>query len=82
MGSDGGATAPGWRLADSRDAGDLIFALPPLFQAAAAAFVKRCSYEWEQEHRFTVGAVGLPSVDERLLSIPNSMYGLVAPAPV
>ena len=63
------------------DAAELIFSLPPQFQAVAAAFVKRQCYDWQQEYRFTVSAVGRPAGDELFLPIPRSMRELVEPGP-
>ena len=64
------------------DAAETIFALPLQFQAVAAAFIKRRAYEWQQEYRFTVSAVGCPADDNLLLPISSSMRDLVEPEPV
>ena len=63
------------------NATELIFSLPPQYQAVAAAFVKRRSYEWQQEYRFTVSAVGSPTTDGLLLPVSQKMRSLAEPEP-
>ena len=58
-----------------------VFSLPHHLQGIAAPFVKRRSYEWQNEYRFTVSTTGTPATDELYLPIPDEMRSLAVIEP-
>ena len=63
------------------NAEEAVFSLPLHLQGIAAPFVKRRSFERQNEYRFTVSTIGTPATDELHLPIPDEMRSLAVIEP-
>ena len=61
------------------DASEPVFAQPAHLRGIASCFVKRQSYEWQREYRFSVSTVGEPADDVLELPISETMKELAEP---